>query len=177
MRSIDVPVLIGAWLLLGSGAAKLVRPTSTVRALRIVARALRRSVEVRSNAVRLLGVIELLVGLAVLTSSWSGGSWAESALYGGFTVFVLAALATGAPLQSCGCFGSSDTAPSLLHVALNSAIAASALGAATDTRGGTPHRTLLAHHGLGALISLVCAIGIVTLLRGALGARRDSGVS
>ncbi len=177
MRSVDIPVLIGAWLLLGAGAVKLVRPSSSARALRIVTAALRCSVGIRDNAVRLLGVIELLVGICVFTSSWSGGSWAAGALYTGFTVFVIMALATGAPLQSCGCFGTRDAAPSLVHVALNTAIASFAIVAATDTSFGAPHRTFLAHHGLGALGSLACALVVVTVLRRAPRLRSESGVS
>ena len=64
-----------------------------------------------------------------------------AAAYLAFAAFVVAALGSNTPLQSCGCFGQTDTPPSGVHVALN-VVAASTVVAALVT--GTPalHVTL-----------------------------------
>ena len=67
------------------------------------------------------------------TAVIAGGPLAAGAVaasYLGFTWFVARALRSGAPLSSCGCFGRSDTRPTLVHVAVNLACAGVAAVAA-----------------------------------------------
>ncbi len=53
-----------------------------------------------------------------------------AASYLAFAGFVLVALRTRAPISSCGCFGKVDTPPSVVHVVIDLAAAAVAIGAA-----------------------------------------------
>jgi hypothetical protein len=123
---LHIPVAAGALLLLLSGVQKVLRPLLTHRVLRIA------GLPSHPSAVRVLGVIELAVGMGTLLS----GSWwwpaALGALYAAFAAFVVLALWRNAPLSSCGCFGAAETPPTPLHAGINAAIAAVALLAATD---------------------------------------------
>ncbi len=175
MHAVHLPVLAGAWLLVGAGLYKTWRPAPTVRAVRAVLR--RRAVPtvVRRRAVvdpaiaRALGLLELVVGVGVLASPWVVAVWAQSGLYAMFAAFVVLALATGAPMQSCGCFGAADTPPSLIHVALDTTIAGLGVAAVTDNALGSAHSSLAANHGTGALWSLALAGAVFVVLRGRAG--------
>ncbi len=165
VHAVHLPVLAGAWLLVGSGLYKTWRPAPTVRAVRAVA---------RGRTVRALGLLELVVGVGVLASPWAVAVWVQSGMYAMFAAFVVLALATGAPRQSCGCFGAADTPPSLIHVALDSTIAGLGVAAVTDNALGSAHSSLVANHGTGALWSLALAGAGFVVLRGRPGAGRVS---
>jgi len=66
-----------------------------------------------------LAVAEIAAGVVSLLSGGFVGGWAIAVLYFGFGGFVVLALRRHFPISSCGCFGKTDTPPSLLHVALN----------------------------------------------------------
>ena len=203
VHAVHLPVLAGAWLLVGAGLYKTWRPAPTARAVRTVlrgravrpaptARAVRtvargRAVRtvLRGRAVRTvlrgravvdpamargLGLLELVVGVGVLASPWAVAVWAQSGMYAMFAVFVVLALATGAPRQSCGCFGAADKPPSLIHVAIDSTIAGLGVAAVTDDALGSAHSSLVANHGSGALWSLALAGAAFVVLRGRAGA-------
>ena len=181
VHAVHLPVLAGAWLLVGSGLYKTWRPAPTVRAVRAVARgrtvrAVARGRTVRAVArgrtVRALGLLELVVGVGVLASPWAVAVWVQSGMYAMFAAFVVLALATGAPRQSCGCFGAADTPPSLIHVALDSTIASLGVATVTDNGLGSAHSSLVANHGTGALWSLALAGAGFVVLRGRPGAGR-----
>ncbi len=100
-------------LLMIAGVQKVADPAPTAGALR--------SAGIRSGPlfVRLLGSAEIAVAIAFLVA---GGSWAAASgalFYAGFAGFVLLALSRDIPISSCGCFGKTDTPPSVAHVALN----------------------------------------------------------
>lgn len=120
---------IGATLLLLTGGAKLVDPDPTSGALR--------SAGLPSGpwAARLLGIIEIALAIPALAL---GGIWSAGvgAMYLGFAGFVGWALVRNVPIQSCGCFGKSDTPPTVLHLGYNVAIAVAALVAAATGGAG-----------------------------------------
>ena len=172
VHAVHLPVLAGAWLLVGSGLYKTWRPAPTVRAVRAVARGRTVRAVARGRTVRALGLLELVVGVGVLASPWAVAVWVQSGMYAMFAAFVVLALATGAPRQSCGCFGAADTPPSLIHVALDSTIAGLGVAAVTDNALGSAHSSLVANHGTGALWSLALAGAGFVVLRGRPGAGR-----
>jgi hypothetical protein len=115
------PALVAAGLLAVAGAAKVIDPTMTAGALREM------GLPSSAGLVRVGAAAELALGIAAIVV---GGPvlWGMVALsYAAFAVFVTAALATGRPIGTCGCFGRVDTPPARWHVALNVALA---LGAA-----------------------------------------------
>lgn len=185
VHAVHLPVLAGAWLLVGAGLYKTWRPAPTARAVRTVLRGRAVRTVLRGRAVRTvargravadpamargLGLLELVVGVGVLASPWAFAVWAQSGMYAMFAVFVVLALATGAPRQSCGCFGAADKPPSLIHVAIDSTIAALGVAAVTDDALGSAHSSLVANHGSGALWSLALAGAAFVVLRGRAGA-------
>ena len=157
MDALHVPLAAAAGLLVVSGAAKLARPTTTTRALRVV------GIPASDGAVRGLGGIEAIVGLGTLTIAGRWWSAATALLYFGFATFVVVALWRGTPLASCGCFGAADTPPTLVHVGIDAGLgAAAALAAADDlaaplevvTDGDGAIALVLGSLALGALLYL-----------------------
>lgn len=107
-----VPALVAAAVLAYAGGAKVLDPTMTVGALRVMGLPSSRSlVRLGATAELALGVSAVVVGTAVL---W----WLVAASYLGFTAFVVAALVSGRPIGTCGCFGRDDTPPAWWHAAL-----------------------------------------------------------
>lgn len=129
MEALAGPVVVVAALLTLAGSLKLLRPAPTAGALRAM------RLPSSLGLVRVLGLGEVVVGVA------AGVTFARpllvllAAAYLAFAAFVIAALGANTPLQSCGCFGQTDTPPSAVHVALNLAAAGTAFAAALS---GTP---------------------------------------
>lgn len=123
MNALSGPLYASAVLLVIGGASKVLRPGNTVHALR----ALR--APVGPLAVRLLAVTEMAIGVGALVGGGRLVWLLVGASYLGFACFVLFAMARGAALSSCGCFGGTDTAPTLTHVVVT--VSASALAFAT----------------------------------------------
>jgi hypothetical protein len=104
---------IGALLLIVSGGSKIgdAAPTSgALRAARLPA---------GKAAVWALGGAEVVAGAAALAIPGPLPALAVSALYVLFAGFVVVALVRRLPLQSCGCFGRSDTPPTIGHAVYN----------------------------------------------------------
>jgi hypothetical protein len=118
------PVFVLTALLALAGAFKLVRPTLTSGALRAM------HLPSHPALVRVLGLAELLLGVSALVTGARPLLALASAAYLGFAAFVAAALASGAPLQSCGCFGQRETPPTVVHLAVNLTAAIVLLAAA-----------------------------------------------
>jgi hypothetical protein len=124
------PVVVVAALLALAGGLKVIRPAPTAGALR--AMRLPSSLPI----VRLLGLGEVAIGIAAAITFAPPLLVLLAAAYLAFAAFVSAALSANTPLQSCGCFGRTDTPPSNVHVALNLASAGAAFAAAlTGTSG------------------------------------------
>lgn len=126
------PYLAAALLLVAAGLAKVRRPAGTSIALR------RAGVPVPEWAVRAGAAGEVAAGCWALTS----GRVAAALLalsYLGFAGFVALALRRGSPVSSCGCFGSgnkADSPPTVSHIVLNLAAAATAAWAAFHAHAG-----------------------------------------
>jgi hypothetical protein len=111
--------------------------------------------------VRVLGLGEIALGIG------AGVTFARpllvllAAAYLAFAVFVTAALGVNTPLQSCGCFGQTDTPPSAVHVGLNLAAAATALAAAVT---GTPGLDATVSDQPWSAVPFVVLVGICVYL-------------
>jgi hypothetical protein len=147
-------------LLIPSGLAKLRHPTVSHRALRAV------GLPSRLAPVRTFGLLELLTGVSAVVSKAPAAAVAVAVLYAGFAAFVLVVLWKRAPLASCGCFGALDTPPSVLHVAVDAGLAATASLAAAQ-RTGAPFDP--GRDGTGSAIGvLVLAAVVAVALTGAI---------
>jgi hypothetical protein len=124
------PFAIAAALLVAGGAAKAARPGDTANALGAVG--LPRSVLL----VRVGGLGEAAVGVAALAVGNRTTAVLVALSYAAFTVFVVVALRSGAPIASCGCFGKADTPPTRLHVAVNLGAVAAAVAVAMQPSAG-----------------------------------------
>src|SRR5262249_17802696 len=131
-RRVPVPMLTAvvgaaALLLMAAGAAKVADPTRTAGALAAVAG---RSVP----AGRAPGPGGARAGGALGGASRVAGGGVLAALVGlGYTAFaalVAAALRSGKPVGTCGCFGRPDPPPRPLHVAVDAAFALAGLAGA-----------------------------------------------
>jgi methylamine utilization protein MauE len=157
-----VPFFVAAELLLWSGGAKLLRPESTVHALRAA------HLPAGAPAVRLLGAAEILAGGICLVRPSAASALVLSGLYVGFAGFVLLALAAEQRPSSCGCFGTTDTPPSWLHVAADLLAAVAGLAvlgtprAVLDVAAGTPFLGIPFAVGLG-LAAYLAALTLTTL--------------
>lgn len=149
--ALAVLVALAAGLLVPAGIAKLRDPAVAREALSLPRRA--------EPAVRLIGVGELALAVAVLAT----GAWpvvaALALTYAAFTLVASRQRARGA---SCGCFGASQTPTGWHHVLLDGAaamVAATAalvgVASAADLLGAAP----LA----GVLLVVAGAVAVVTL--------------
>ncbi len=118
------PFLAACALLAWSGAAKLASPRSTGAAARAI------GLPSSSGAVRAFGAIELGAAGAG-AGAGHGGALLVASVYAGLAVMALRLLRR-APTTPCGCLGPSTTPASRVHVAVNSAAALVAVGAAFD---------------------------------------------
>lgn len=147
---------LSATLLLISGGAKLVDPDPTSGALRAAG--------LRSSrwAVSALGLWEIAAGSMALGVGGAIGGAALFATYAAFAGFIVYALRSGLPIQSCGCFGRSDTPPSMSHVAVNLVAAGSGLWLVIS--GGGDLATTLTTQPLGGVpyVGLI-AVGVYAL--------------
>lgn len=107
-------------LLVLSGGSKVRDPEPTRGALRAAGLPSARWV------VLVLAGGEIVVGASGLAFFSPLVSAAVAVFYIGFAGFVAVALVARLPLQSCGCFGTSDTPPGWIHVSVNVAAAAAA---------------------------------------------------
>lgn len=152
-------------LLVVAGAAKAVRPTDTARALNQAVSAIR--LDRIALLVRTAAALECALGVAGILFPWPPIAAAVAFSYLAFAGFVLAAYIKGGPLATCGCFGTPDTPPSIVHVVINVGLAASAIVVATAGRTGTLFSALSGQpwHGIPLVaVSAVCAWLIVLAL-------------
>jgi hypothetical protein len=120
-----VGVLVASGVLAVSGATKLRHPDTVVPLLAIlrVPRLLQRG--------RLVGCAELILGVGAGVTSYSPLLMAEGGIYLLFALIIAYVLVARVPLASCGCSGSGQTPPNVLHVAVNVTAASAALTAAS----------------------------------------------
>ena len=150
--------LAACGLLAAGGAAKAWAPDSTARALHAA------GLPASRQLVRLGGALEAFLGVAALATGLPALAGLVGASYLGFSVFIVLALVRGTPIASCGCFGTPDTPPSRLHVAIN--LGAAGVAVAVATRPAVPLTTVLAHQPLAGipLVVLAAAAGYLAYL-------------
>jgi len=132
--------LVAVGLLGFAGAAKFARPGDTARALaELSGHGNRRGVPMRilSPGVRVLAGLEALLGVGALVFPIRPLAALVAASYLAFAGFVLYARAKGGVLATCGCFGSPDTPPTVLHAVIDLGLCAGAVGIAIAGVSGT----------------------------------------
>ena len=173
MDALAGPVVVVSALLALAGGIKLAQPASIAGALRAM------RLPSSLPLVRLLGVVELVIGIGAGITFSPPLLVLLAAVYLAFAAFVTAALAAHAPLQSCGCFGKSDTPPSGAHLGLNVAAAVVALVAAV-TETPSLASTLSDQPAAGVPFVLLVAVSVylcitaVTVLPQTLGSRASA---
>lgn len=122
------PFLVSAALLAAGGAAKVVTPATTARAVGEM------GLRVSPTVVRVGAAVELGIAAGALAGAGRAFATLVALSYLGFAAFVGLALVRHVPIASCGCFGVQDTPPTAVHLVFNLAAAATAgaiaLGAA-----------------------------------------------
>jgi hypothetical protein len=166
------PYLAACLLLIGSGLAKLRRPSTTSQALATVLP--RRIARPASSplTVRALGLIETAAGSLALVHPTAATAAAVAVLYVCFGVFVLATLRRPGQRADCGCLGTPGTPVGPLHVIVNACFAASsALVAASGTSAFLP--AILRHEpaagvplaGAAILLAILAGLSITLVAR------------
>lgn len=117
-----VLVWVAGALLVLAGAAKLRRPAATVSALAEA------GLPGASGAVRLLGAVEVTVGVGVLVVGGRLPAAATAVLYGAFAAFVLRQRRTAG--AACGCFGDERTPVNGVHVSVTAVAGTASVAAA-----------------------------------------------
>ena len=79
---------------------------------------------------------EIVTGVGALAVAALSLAAAVAAFYAGFVVFVALTLLRAAPVSDCGCFGGSESPPTVFHLVLNLAAAGVAAAAAAGGGGG-----------------------------------------
>lgn len=123
-EALVAPVASLAVILVVAGVAKLWRPRTAVTALRLAGG------RGSDEAVRALGLFEIIVGVWWITSSAPLAAIAMAVLFSTFALFTVYVLAAEVPLSSCGCLGVEDAPPTKIHVIVNSLAASLAAMAA-----------------------------------------------
>lgn len=123
MYSFAGPLFAAALLLVASGAVKVARPDATRIALRTGGLPSSRLVA------RALGLGEIAVAAYALVAGGRLAAGAMLAAYAGFAAYAERLRRVGRGSVGCGCFGSSSAPVGRLHVAIDLAVAAAALGA------------------------------------------------
>lgn len=172
MRALSVLSHVAAATLLVGGVAKLRDPGSVRPLLAVVGERLRLEVPslyrrlLSPQAGRLVGAIEVLIGFACLAGNRIA-AFVVAVAYALFAQLLMTARAEG--VESCGCFGTSTTPPTVGHVLANLAAAIvvfwGALGAPSSPvwappSGGWPLR-LAYLLSVGAATALTVALGTV----------------
>ncbi|MEX1094240.1 MAG: MauE/DoxX family redox-associated membrane protein [Acidimicrobiia bacterium] len=116
-------------LLIVTGVAKMVAPADTARAIRAM------GIPIHNQAGRLLGAVEVIVGLGALISGIVALFLVQGTLYAAFLGWVLLARLKSVPLESCGCLGTPDTPPYWGHMVVDSVAVVSSIGVALSGQG------------------------------------------
>lgn len=111
-------VVVGAAVVMAvAGVAKLAKPDVTTDAVRAA------GLPAPRGAATLLGLTELLVGVAVIVWQSRPAAVLLGLLYVGFVVYSLRLLIVRGPAASCGCFGQRHATLGVEHVVVNLAVA------------------------------------------------------
>jgi hypothetical protein len=124
VRLLAGPFAAFALLLALAGIAKARRPLPTVRALRSV------HLPASAAAVKTLGAAEAVLAVVAVVTRGSIAPALVALSYATFAGFVAYARRRGGSISSCGCFGTPDSPPTVAHIVVNIAAAATAAAAA-----------------------------------------------
>jgi len=138
-----------------AGAAKVLRPGGTARALRAA------GLPGSPGLGRLVGAGELALAAAAIAIGSRSLALVVGAAYLGFATFTLRLIARQGGTADCGCFGQSSSPATSLHVALNLAAAGVATTAAVAPPG--PIGSVLAGQPVGG-IPLLALVGLAIWL-------------
>ncbi|HSP37308.1 MAG TPA: MauE/DoxX family redox-associated membrane protein [Frankiaceae bacterium] len=150
MPSWDGPLFAAATLLILAAVPKIRYPDDTARALRST------GLPGSNLLVRLLAVIEILIGGYALLIGDRASAGLVAVSYLGFTGFVLLARSRDGVVSSCGCFGQRDTPPTRSHVVVTALLAAGAVGAVIAPAGSV--LDLVDRPGQGVALVLLSGI-------------------
>lgn len=117
----------GCLLLTAAGAAKVLRPESSARAIAAVVGTSTAGI---TRLLRPAAAAEAAMGAWALLSPRPLPAALVSASYAGFGTFVLLVRRWGGSLATCGCFGTPDTPATRLHAAVNLALSVAAAAVA-----------------------------------------------
>jgi uncharacterized membrane protein YphA (DoxX/SURF4 family) len=159
-----------AGILAVGGLAKLRGPEATVPMLQAL------GLPASPVLARLLGIVEVAVGIAAFLVGGAALGAAVAVLFVIFTVAVLR-LRSGGEAVSCGCFGRSSAPPTMIHVVVDVVAALVAAAAAiTDAPGFVSMRSDLPAAGVPQLLLTALAVwlgvAVLTVLPEALVAAR-----
>jgi hypothetical protein len=152
-------VLVGSFgvvaaVLVVSGVAKWITPAPTASLLAVL------HLPASPWVARLLGVVEVTVGVAAVLVGGAVLAATVCALYLAFAGVVVMARRAGAP--SCGCFGAGAAPPSSMHVWVN--VASATVAAATIIVGGTLIDLLRSQPASGVPFAILMATGVVLVV-------------
>jgi hypothetical protein len=152
------PYFLAGFLLALAGLGKIRHPAPASRALAAA------GLPDRWVAVRTLGIIEVTVGGLALAAPTAPVSLALAFTYLSFAAFLTYLIMARVPAASCGCAGSRDTPPSVLHVVLDLFAVAAAVAVALDPVSdvvrfalGTPFKGI-------PLLGLLAVLGYVAVM-------------
>src|SRR6478735_9809131 len=159
-----------AGILAVGGVAKLRGPEATVPMLQAL------GLPASPALARLLGLLEVAVGLTAFLVGGRVLAAAVAVLFAVFTAAVLR-LRAGGDAVSCGCFGRSSAPPTMVHVVVDAVAAAAAVAAAViDAPGFWSMRPDLPTAGVPQLLLTALAVwlgvAVLTVLPEALVAAR-----
>jgi hypothetical protein len=158
-----VGLVVASGLLVVSGLLKLRYPASVEPLLSVLRLpyALRRG--------RGVGVAEVALGSAAVLTAWRPALIAEAFTFAAFAVVIGYVLLARIPLSTCGCAGARPTPPSVIHVVINVAAAASAaFAAAVRPPSLTAMWPELAWFGIPTAIGVATAIVLLFVVMGPL---------
>jgi uncharacterized membrane protein YphA (DoxX/SURF4 family) len=153
---VTAPYLVAAALLLLAGAAKLVSPASTASAMREA------GLPGSQLLVRALGTVEVVVGAAALLVGGRPAAIALAAAYLGVSAVAWTQRRAGA---DCGCFGTSETPVSGVHLSVNAVAVLVSVAAVVTVPSDLPAALGAAPWwGLPTLAALAVAVLLVRTL-------------
>ena len=126
------PFAVAVLLLLVGGVAKLVRPASAADALSALGANVPRPV----LAIWVMGATEASIAAGALGSADRRFAVAVALCYLGFAAVVALGRFRPQQLASCGCFGTSDAPPTVVHLIIDLLGAGVAVGVAVSPFGG-----------------------------------------
>lgn len=155
---------VACGLLVAAGAAKALRPDDTARAIVLLLPdwiPLSRSLRLTRHAVRVGALAEGALGAVAFFLPRPLAAALVAASYALFVCVVAYARSHGGALATCGCFGRPDTPATLLHVAINVVLFATAGLVALHPPDATSLFVLLDHQPwLGLPLLVVSGVGV-----------------